>query len=185
MSKSNDYHFITHWRVNATCEEVDAIIGDAEGLSRWWPSVYLDTKVLSEGDPNNVGKRVALYTKGWLPYTLRWDFVIVENRKPNGFTISATGDFLGRGIWTFEQSDNECNVRFDWKLEAEKPILKSLSFILKPLFSFNHRWAMARGEESLKLELLRRRAATEEERQSIPPPPGPTFPHNLTNNKIL
>jgi hypothetical protein len=34
---------------------------------------------------------------------------------------------------------------------------------------------MARGEESLKLELARRRAHTPEELQQIPPPPGPTF----------
>jgi len=31
------------------------------------------------------------------------------------------------------------------------------------------------GEESLKLELLRRRAKTSEERTRIPMPPGPTF----------
>jgi len=34
---------------------------------------------------------------------------------------------------------------------------------------------MRMGEESLKLELMRRRAATSEERAQIPPPPGPTF----------
>jgi hypothetical protein len=34
---------------------------------------------------------------------------------------------------------------------------------------------MRMGEESLKLELLRRHAATPEERASIPPPPEPTF----------
>jgi hypothetical protein len=31
-------------------------------------------------------------------------------------------------------------------------------FILKPIFAANHRWAMARGEESLTRELLRRRS---------------------------
>lgn len=185
MSKSNDYHFITHWRVQATCEEVDAIIGDADGLSRWWPAVYLDTKVLEPGDANDIGKKVALYTKGWLPYTLRWNFVVAENHKPNGFTINAAGDFVGRGIWKFEQAGKDCNITFDWKLEAEKPILKNLSFLLKPIFSFNHRWAMARGEESLKLELLRRRAKSDGERNRIPPAPKPTFPHNVTNNNIL
>jgi hypothetical protein len=34
---------------------------------------------------------------------------------------------------------------------------------------------MARGEESLKLELRRRRARTDAERQAVPAPPGPTF----------
>jgi len=42
-------------------------------------------------------------------------------------------------------------------------------------FEANHRWAMARGEESLELELRRRRAGTAAERDSVPAPPGPTF----------
>lgn len=60
---------------------------------------------------------------------------------------------------------------YDWRIEAEKPLLKRLSFILKPLFSMNHRWAMARGEESLKIELARRHAAAG---AAIPAPPPPT-----------
>jgi hypothetical protein len=31
--------------------------------------------------------------------------------------------------------------------------LRYLSFLFKPFFSANHRWAMARGEESLRREL--------------------------------
>jgi hypothetical protein len=42
-------------------------------------------------------------------------------------------------------------------VRADKPILRYGSFILKPIFAANHRWAMARGEESLARELLRRR----------------------------
>ena len=68
---TNDYHFITIWGVKSTIEEVSEIIGDAQGLTRWWPSVYLDVKVLEEGDENGLGKVVSLFTKGWLPYTLR------------------------------------------------------------------------------------------------------------------
>ncbi len=47
---------------------------------------------------------------------------------------------------------------------TNKPLLKHLSFLFWPLFAFNHNWAMARGEEILKLELARRRAKTPEER---------------------
>ncbi len=137
------------------------------------------------GDANSVGKKVELYTKGRLPYTLRWNFIVAENRKPHGFTINAFGDFLGRGVWILEQDGDDCSVTFDWKLEAEKPLLKKLSFLLRPIFSFNHRWAIEKGEMSLKLELLRKKTTSEAERKSIPPPPKPTFPHNLTNNRIL
>jgi hypothetical protein len=174
---TNDYHFITHWRVQATLQEVIDILGDAEQLPRWWPSVYLEVKTLAEGDANGVGKRISLYTKGWLPYTLRWQFVVTESNAPHGFTLVAEGDFVGRGIWKFAQDGDDVTIEYDWKIVAEKVILKYLSFIMKPLFSMNHHWAMARGEESLRLELMRRHAVTSEALALIPPP-APATPND-------
>src|SRR5215471_16867349 len=170
---TNEYHFITQWREKSTIKEVSEIIGDAQGLTHWWPSVYLDADVLEQGDENGLGKVVDLYTKGWLPYTLRWQFRVTEVR-PDGFTIVAWGDFDGRGIWTFEQDGELVNITYDWKIKAEKPLLRYFSFIMKPLFSANHRWAMAKGEESLKLELARHHAANNEEFMLIPEPPKST-----------
>ena len=174
MAATNDYHFITVWRVESTIDEVSTIIGDATDLVRWWPSVYLDVKVLEPGDERGLGKVVSLYTKGWLPYTLRWDFRVTEVRT-DGFTLVATGDFDGRGIWTFEQDGSWVNITYDWKIKAEKPLLRYFSFIMKPIFSANHRWAMGKGEESLKLEIARRHAASADELARIPAPPQPTF----------
>jgi hypothetical protein len=170
---TNDYHFITQWRVKSTIKEVSEIIGDAQGLTRWWPSVYLNVDVLEQGDEDGLGKVVDLYTKGWLPYTLRWQFRVTEVR-PDGFTLVAWGDFDGRGIWTFEQDGEWVNIIYDWKIKAEKPLLRYFSFIMKPIFSANHHWAMARGEESLKLELARRHAASKDELALIPEPPRST-----------
>src|SRR5256885_9468776 len=171
---SNGYHFITHWRVQGTVKEVTEIIDDAADLVRWWPSVYLGVEVLKPGDANGLGKEVALYTKGWLPYTLRWQFRVTEVR-PDGFTLVAWGDFDGRGIWTFEQDGEWVNVIYDWKIKAEKPLLRYFSIIMKPIFSANHHWAMAKGEESLKLELARLHAASKDELVRIPAPPQPTI----------
>lgn len=152
---SNEYHFITHWRVEGAINEVADILKAADELPRWWPSVYLDVKVLEPGDKGGIGKVVSLHTKGWLPYTLRWQFRVTESRYPLGFSLEAWGDFNGRGIWTLEQEGPNVNVNYDWKIRADKPLLSALSFLVKPIFSANHRWAMARGEESLKLELAR------------------------------
>lgn len=179
MSKSSDYHFVTRWRVEGSIEEVADVLRDAEGLARWWPSVYLEVRVLEPGDAEGVGKVVSLYTKGWLPYTLRWRFRVTESRYPHGFALEAFGDFEGEGRWTFEQDGAFARITYDWRISARKPLLNALSFLLKPLFAANHEWAMRRGEESLKLELARRRAPTPAEAAQVPPPPGPTFPHNL------
>jgi hypothetical protein len=164
---SNEYHFLTRWRVRGTVEEVSDILGDAPGLARWWPSVYLDVRELEPGDDRGVGKVVSLHTRGWLPYTLRWQFRVVESRRPHGFSLEAWGDFVGRGVWTFEQRGPWVLIAYDWRIRADKPLLRYASFVLKPIFAANHRWAMAQGEKSLRRELARRAAG----RSSSPPPP--------------
>lgn len=176
---SNEYHFITYWRMRSSAQEVIDILSDVENLPRWWPSVYLKVTQIEPGDKDGIGKKVDLYTKGWLPYTLRWEFSITESNTPRSFTLQAKGDFVGCGTWTFQQDGAWVNIAYDWKIRAEKPLLRSLSFILKPLFAMNHRWAMAKGEESLRLELLRKRAADLNQRNLIPDPPAPTPTHPL------
>jgi hypothetical protein len=178
---ANEYAFLTTWQVPATPDEVVQVLGDAEALPCWWPSVYLEATVLERGDETGLGRVVDLYTKGWLPYTLRWQFRVTESNPPNGFTIEASGDFVGRGIWKLtrepdDESGQACTrVEYDWRILAEKGLLKRLSFLMKPIFAANHRWAMASGEQSLRLELARRKAGGDPVAATIPAPPGPTF----------
>lgn len=171
---SNDYHFVTRWRVAATPEEVTAILSDAPDLVRWWPSVYLSIAPVAAADAAGLGGSFDLYTKGWLPYTLRWRMTIVATDPPRGFGLEASGDFVGRGEWTFTPSEGGTDITYDWRIRADKALLRSFSFIMKPIFGRNHEWAMARGLESLRLELDRRHAASPEARAALPPPPGPT-----------
>jgi hypothetical protein len=157
---SNEYRFFTHWRVRGNAREVSDVLEDVRSLPRWWPSVYLDVKVLDEGQGSgHVGRRVELHTRGRLPYTLRWGFRVIESRPAEGFVLEAHGDFVGRGEWAFRQNGDEVDVTYDWRIRADKPLLRRLSFLLKPIFRWNHHWAMARGEESLRAELARRRNA--------------------------
>jgi len=41
MIASNEYHFVTRWRMVAKVEEVYDVIVDPLEYPRWWPSVYL------------------------------------------------------------------------------------------------------------------------------------------------
>ena len=180
--ETNDYHFTTNWRVEATCADVYNTLKEADDLKRWWHSVYLDVVTRQRGDAHGLGKVVELFTKGWLPYTLKWQFRVVEVHPDDhsGFSLEAFGDLVGRGVWTFAADGRFCNIVYDWRIEAEKPLLRYLSFIMKPIFAANHHWAMKKGLESLELELRRRRGE-----QNVPPPPPPTFPHNLLNNNVF
>lgn len=169
------YRFVTVWRVAGMCGEVADVLRDPAALGRWWPAVYLRVdEIEPAAAPDGVGRRVRLLTKGWLPYTLRWDLVVTRAAYPHGFSIAASGDFEGTGDWTLRQDGAFVDVVYDWRVRARKPLLRRLSFLLRPLFAANHRWAMAQGEASLVLELARRRAASPADRRAIPAPPGPT-----------
>ena len=165
------YRIVTTWRVRATLEEVAAVLSDVERLPVWWPAVYLDAHVTSPGDATGVGREVELHTKGWLPYTLRWRFRVMEVAEGR-IVLEPQGDFTGRGEWTAWAENETAVVRYDWDVEARKPLLRALGWLLRPVFAWNHDWAMRRGEESLALEIARRRAGTEAERARVPPPPG-------------
>jgi hypothetical protein len=169
---SNEYRFVTHWRVRGNKDELIEILGNAPDLVRWWPSVYLGAEKLAEGEEERVGESFALYTKGWLPYTLRWKFTVTHVEPGAGMAFDVDGDFVGRGEWRFAQDGEQVDIVYDWQIEARKPLLRRLSFLLRPLFAANHRWAMRKGLESLNLELARRHASPEQ-RAMIPPPPGP------------
>jgi len=162
-----EYAFFTRWRLRATAQEVYDVLADPFGLARWWPSVYLEVKELAPPDPAGraqggsdkagMGRVIGLHTKGFLPYTLRWNFRVTESTPPTGFKLVAHGDFEGTGVWKLQQDGDFVDVTYDWRISAEKPLLRYGSFVLRPFFAANHRWAMARGEESLARELERRR----------------------------
>lgn len=171
---SNEYHFISRWYLRATAEEVAEVLRDAQDLPRWWPSVYLDVQVIAEGDAHGVGRTIDLWTKGWLPYTLRWRFTTTRNDGAGGLSLRAAGDFVGEGTWTFISDGDFVKAFYDWRIRAEKPLLRRLTWLMRPAFSANHHWAMRKGEESMRLELERRRLPAAQA-GSIAPPPGPTF----------
>jgi hypothetical protein len=170
---ANDYHLISHWRVPGAILDVYDILTDAQAFPRWWPSVYLDVLEIQSGGPDKVDKVVRLETKAWLPYKLNWHFTLSDADPPNTFSLKAWGDFEGTGRWTLEQDGGFVDATYDWRITARKPLLRYGSLLLRPLFVWNHRWAMAKGEQSLALELRRRSAATEAERRALPPPPQP------------
>ena len=104
------------------------------------------------------GRHVRIVSRGLLPYLLRWEAQIVEADEPRHFAFVMTGDFVGSGNWTFEAGDDGTSAIFEFRPRVEKPGVKQLSPVLKPLFRWNHRWAMQRGERGVNA-LFAHRAA--------------------------
>jgi hypothetical protein len=176
----NEYHLISNWRVIGKIEDVYDVLNAGEATARWWPSAFPEVLEIQSGDEQGKDKVVRIESRGWLPYKLHWHSAMTETDRPHGFKIKVWGDFDGTGEWRLEQNGAWVDATFDWRIAVNKPLVRYFSPLLKPLFASNHRWAMAKGEESLRLELARRQAATDAERAALPPPPGayefPTLP---------
>lgn len=157
----NEFSLNTVWRVEGTVAEVCNILTDATHLPDWWAEVYLGTTLVTQGDQNGLGRQIAVHSKGRLPYDLHWTATLVESDSPTRWKLAASGDLTGWGEWRLSQHGPIVEACYDWHVTADKPILRILSPVLAPVFAWNHRWAMAKGEAGLKRELLRRRPVSQ------------------------
>ncbi len=139
---ASEYVFVDEWDVDASQEVVYDILKDARTYPEWWRPVYLSV----EGDEQETHHRF----KGRLPYTLDMHAKLVREEPPRQFEVRVDGDLRGKGVWTFEPRDGKTHVRWDWTVFADRPLLRRLTPVLKPLFRWNHNWAVARAREGLE-----------------------------------
>lgn len=141
------YQFLDRWFVPHPIEDVYDVIGDQLQYPGWWGNVFL--AVTGDEGPPRPGRRASIVSKGFLPYKLRWVAEVIEVERPRGFRMTLTGDFVGVGEWTLEQAQGGTRATLDWRPAIEKPLVKYLTPLLRPLFRANHTWAMRRGEEGI------------------------------------
>jgi hypothetical protein len=55
------------------------------------------------------------------------------------------GDLTGKGVWTLTPRDGRVHIRFDWRVIADRPLLRYLTPVLRPLFRWNHNWSIKRA----------------------------------------
>ena len=141
---ANEYYFVSHWRVPCTPQEAYDILKDRNNLANWWPSGFLEAKSHTFEDG---AEGVAVATQGWLPYVLRFTMRELASDPPGSLVIEARGDLNGRGIWTLVPDGEWTNITYDWRVSADKPIVKLLSPVLKPLFQVQPRLDHEQGRE--------------------------------------
>jgi uncharacterized protein YndB with AHSA1/START domain len=142
-----EYQFIDEWDVDAPIEAVFEAIADARTYPEWWRPVYLSVE--ADGPPE-VGRVSRQHFKGRLPYTLKTESRIVRLEPPHEVEAHVTGDLSGRGIWTLTETGGHVHVRFDWRVNADRGFIRVLTPVLRPLFRWNHNWAVARAMEGLE-----------------------------------
>jgi uncharacterized protein YndB with AHSA1/START domain len=141
------YVFVDEWDVAAPPEAVFAAIADARTYPEWWRPVYLD--VDADG-PAELGKESRQHFKGRLPYHLHTRSRVVALDAPRTVTAEVDGDLRGRGTWTLTPTQSGTHVRFDWQVHADRRLLRALTPVLRPVFRWNHNWAIARAMEGLE-----------------------------------
>jgi quercetin dioxygenase-like cupin family protein/uncharacterized protein YndB with AHSA1/START domain len=136
---SRPYLFVDQWDVAARPEAVFDALADARTYPLWWRPVYLD--VAADG-PVRVGSQSRQHFKGRLPYHLHTSSVITELEPSRRIAVDVTGDLRGRGVWTLTPTARGIHVRFDWQVHADRKLLQILTPVLRPLFRWNHNWAI-------------------------------------------
>ena len=144
---SHEYVFVDEWDVGAPREAVFAAIADARTYPDWWRPVYLGVE--AEGEPA-VGKESRQHFKGRLPYHLRTRSRITRLQPPQAIAAEVDGDLRGHGTWTLTKTPGGTHVRFDWRVHADRPLLRALTPVLRPALRWNHAWAIARAREGLE-----------------------------------
>jgi uncharacterized protein YndB with AHSA1/START domain len=143
-----EYVFVDEWDVDAPLERVFDALVDARTYPEWWTPVYRE--VDSDGPPA-VGVSSRQKFKATLPYTLSTVSTIVRMDRPDGFEVDVVGDLRGHGKWTFTQSDGgKVHVRFDWRVHADRALLRVLTPVLRPVFRWNHNVAIRAAMEGLE-----------------------------------
>jgi hypothetical protein len=146
---SSEYHFVSHWRIRGPVRLVYDILKDGENYCQWWRPAYVRTDAFGT-------KKVRALVRARLPYTLDFTTELVREDPPHEIEIRASGELAGRGLWRLNENSGDVAVTFYWDVHAEKPWVKLLSPVLKPLFRWNHDWVMKTGEGRLQEEMDRR-----------------------------
>lgn len=146
----NNYRFEDHWYVPFPAEKVWEVLSQPHEFPVWWKGVYLSAELLDGVDEPRVGGRIAAVARGWLPYKLRFTIETTGLDRPRLIAFRATGDFRTEDSrWILKPVEGGTLVVLQWNPVVEKPLVKLLSPLLKPIFRWNHRWTMVRGERQI------------------------------------
>jgi hypothetical protein len=144
---AKEYVFIDEWDVDAPQGAVFNALVDARTYPEWWKPVYIAVEAEGPPEPGCVSKQEF---KGRLPYHLNTTSEVKRMQAPNEFEVEVVGDLTGKGVWTLTQRDGKVHVHFDWRVIADRPLLRVLTPILRPVFRWNHNWSIQRAIEGLE-----------------------------------
>lgn len=156
---TNDYVFVDKFVVPCNKETAYEYISNIEDYPRWWGKVYKRIVVVKRAMQDKPGGKYEVTVRGFLPYTLTIQNEVTLVQKPDRIEFVAVGDLEGKGTWLFNEVEGGTEIIFDWRVAANKQIIRLFSFLLKPVFRANHVFCVRRAEEGMKNDLVKRAEA--------------------------
>ena len=144
---ASEYVFVDEWDVDAPQDRVFDALADSRTYPDWWTPTYLEVE--TDGPPE-VGGISRQRFKGKLPYVLETTTRATRLNPPEVVEAEVDGDLRGRATWTLTRRDGRVHVRFDLRVYADRPLLRYLTPILRPLFRWNHKQAISYAMTNLE-----------------------------------
>lgn len=145
----NDYTFLDRWFIPHPIDEVWPHIVTGEAYPLWWGTVYDAVEPLNDIPGDQEGAQADVRAHGRLPYRIHFVSEITEVEPPYRLGLKAEGDLTGTGLWQLREKGAGTAVTFEWRIRVDKPLLRLLSPLFKPILAWNHRWTMQQGERAL------------------------------------
>jgi uncharacterized protein YndB with AHSA1/START domain len=156
-SVAGQYIFLSEWQVDAPQDQVFDVLVDSRTYPEWWIPTYVEGESDGPPEPGCVSR---VKFKGKLPFVLKATSRLIRVNRPNEFEAEVEGDLRGVAVWTLSAADGKVHVRFDWRVFADRPLLRYLSPVLRPLFRWNHAMAMRQAIRNLEPYVRRRAGLT-------------------------
>ncbi|MFD5428739.1 SRPBCC family protein [Streptomyces sp. NPDC127084] len=146
---SHCFRFESLWRLPAPPARVYAVLERAEDYPRWWPQVR---EVIPLG-----GHSTAARFRSLLPC----DLVVTARGSrldPGSGVLEArmAGDLVGWARWTLTPSgDGGTRARYEQEVVVQRPLMRRLALIARPVLRVNHAVMMRAGRRGLTAYLAR------------------------------
>jgi Polyketide cyclase / dehydrase and lipid transport len=143
----------SRWRLDAPAAAVWPLLTDIESWPSWWP--YVRRVRLVERAPSSPQGDVAeLVWRTALLYGICVRVTTTAFEAPSRLEGRAEGDLTGFGAWLLEPVDAYgVDITYRWELLLERRWMRVLSFLLRPLFEWNHFVVMRAGAQGMAQRL--------------------------------
>jgi hypothetical protein len=154
---ASDFLLVSNWRLAAPRPDIWSVLKTPTEWPRWWRFVA-SVDELDHGDASGLGAKHRVSWTSRLPYRVNLETVVVETQAEQLIRLRAEGDVQGEGCWRLRDAEGGgCSAEYTWRVAVDKPWMRALAPLLRPVFAWNHNAVMDEGERGLKRYLETRK----------------------------